>query len=599
MHRLAVWLIAISLLCCTAPPRVSAQMPAGGSFRTIASSEYSFQVPADWQELSVADTPSTMDVMVVSPGGLETVFAGAVAGLGSGAPEPSGLAEAFFTGVNRGSLSSGGSAATVLQGPDSIQVINAEAAVALTEVVATKEGIPVVMDLRVATRGASAYSLGVVSPQELYGSDPNLRRILDSFQLVLLPASALSPEEAIISLLPYRLQPQEVPAGYTLNPNTSADSAATLAAESPSAAAAFRSYQNAGFVVVYIQWLVPTAQPTAIPGATAHLYADLFVDSSSARKAAMGDTISEASSADVRWEPTILGVSVGEASGAWHKTETSADQPAQGKYEIRWQRGQVVFTLISPPQPLGQEQQADAEKLALALDAAEQSRPALSLGPPSVTPPATERQRFQAALQLRQNNRFFAPASATPAGYTAELSYFLQPADSVSVGADPMATLHKVDERWKWVVSARQVFRNEQNHDLFLLTQATLSADPQAADADATDFTPATGWTMSRPDPHVRLGDATYAFQASGPGGNGNALEGIYLYWTHGAVALSVRMLGPAGSTSMDQVVELAKKVEARFQPAAPPPMNALASAGRELADVERSATLHHLSLMP
>ncbi len=64
----------------------------------------------------------------------------------------------------------------------------------------------------------------------------------------------------------------------------------------------------------------------------------------------------------------------------------------------------------------------------------------------------------------------------------------------------------------------------------------------------------------------MQLGDATFAFRSTFPDDSGAPFEGTYLYWQHRALVLSVRMIGPAGSTSMDQVVALAKQLEAQFQ---------------------------------
>jgi hypothetical protein len=222
---------------------------------------------------------------------------------------------------------------------------------------------------------------------------------------------------------------------------------------------------------------------------------------------------------------------------------------------------------VTPGQPLGQERQADAESTAAAIDAVEAARPPFAPGSATVTPPATEDQRLQAALQLES---FFGSSTAaipTPRGYSVSGRYLTYPAGFVADATDPAAALHKTDEQWRSLVSARLEFTAQANDHMYLIAYASVHADAASAKAAATgSFAQQPGWTSTPATPPFAIGDSTYAFRGGGTGDDGNPAEDVYLYWTHGPLVLGVRMLGPVGTTSMDQVVALAQQLEARFQ---------------------------------
>jgi hypothetical protein len=564
MSRLLVWVFALSLFGSVAASRASAQSTGGDDLRTITSQQgYQFQVPADWRTVPSGATARALDIEVVSPDGSEAALVAVSTVPAALAGDPSRLAQQAAAGFSEGLQQAGGTAASFVDGPNPVQIVNADTAVAWTASSTDVEGNSGVTGVRLALQGTTEFLFAVVGTEDFYSSDPTFGAILDSFQLIGAPRFALSPEEAVIALLPYKLSPQDAPAGYSVGPVSEVITPATFAAQLPFSADAFRAYENAGQVVGFRQPLTPN-RPSATTMARGFLTVDLFTNVESARRFATGDALLPVNNASYRYDPVDLNNSLGDASAAWHVTWTPPDQPAQGSYDIHWQRGQVTFTIQTDPQALGQEQQTGAESLASALDTLEQSRPPLDLGPARVTPPATEAQRLRAALQLKS---FFAPASAAPDGFLLTGSNIAGPADSVVAAPDPTAALRNTDERWKWVVSARQLFTNQQNSSARIVTQATLCADPQSARADAADLSNATpGWTVSPLEPQLRLGDATFAFHASGTSGDGSPYEGTYLYWTHGALILSVRVLGPEGTTSMDQAGDIAQQVERRFQ---------------------------------
>lgn len=507
--------------------------------------------------------------MYLSPDGDETVFAWALPAAELSATAAAmpvdlpRLAQEFVSQWNAGLVLSRGGPANIFQGPDPVQIPNADAGVALTAVVADPLGDPFVAGFRIAIQGGAVYIFVLLAPEDFYTSDPNFGRILDSFQLIRPPAFALSPEEAVIALLPYELSAQDAPPGYiaprVLPEGTAVDTAITLAGRSLSPAVTFKFYQDAGFVVGLHQPLLPTATPTS----PARFSVSLLTDAPAARKYATSVPVNLPPSGErLSLEPVDLGLTIGDTRAAAHLTRTPPDQPAQGFYIVRWQRGRVVFELTTAAQPSGQERQEDAESLASTLDSIEAARPPLSLGSPTVMPPATEDQRLQMVLRLAPF-----PAGAAPDGYRLADFYFNHPAERVGNGADPVAELHKVDEQWREEVGGGQIFTNEQDSRAGLFAGATAYADPYGAMSAFADYEPVPTFTSSNSvDPPVRLGDATRAYRAAGTLEDGSAVEGIFLIWTHGTLVLIIEMFGPAGSGSMDRVVALAQQVEARFQ---------------------------------
>ena len=581
MHRSLLFLLVLPLLGSAATGPVAAQAPSSGDWRTVSSAHgYAFQVPADWQTLPSGTTPS--DTAVQSASGRELAYVMVAPVPSIHGADSAWLAQQFVSATSPATYQR--SEVNAVRGPDPVQIANAQAGVAITLSTSDAQGNPFLLGGRAAVRGAAAYALFLGAPEDLYSSDPNVSRILDSFQLVLPPIIDLSPEEAVIAILPYKLGVQDAP-GYSAG-GISASGPATLAArnfvtttgltalgdQSSSPVLQLREFQSAGLVVRYSQPLTPAPQPSAAPAARGTFLVSLFGDTGSAQDYATGRGFSPTSAGSETYKAVNLGASLGEESTAWHLSSIPLGRPATGSYYIRWRRGQVGFSLATADQPLGQEQQSDAERLAAAIDATEQSRPALMLGAGTVPPPVTEDQRLVAAIQLRP---FFALLGAAPDGYTPAGPSLFDPTAEVAtageVGLTPTAMLHKADEQWKELIAVEQDFTNNQDSNVYLWAGATLCADAQSAAADAADHLTEAGWTASSIAAPVQLGDMTSVYRGSGPSSSGSPSERIHLSWTHGALLLSAGMQGPAGTTSLDQVIALAQQVEARF-PANPLP---------------------------
>jgi photosystem II stability/assembly factor-like uncharacterized protein len=169
------------------PASAPERPPAGNELITVMSPQgYALQVPSDWSQ-------DASDGAYQSPDGDEmaSVFAGP--GLGTTPIDLSRFAEEFVNRWNAGLVLSRGGPANIFQGPDAVQIPNADAGVALTEVVADPLGDHFVAGFRIAIRDAEVYIVILLVPEDFYTSDPGFDRILDSFRLTQPPASAPPP----------------------------------------------------------------------------------------------------------------------------------------------------------------------------------------------------------------------------------------------------------------------------------------------------------------------------------------------------------------------------------------------------------------------
>jgi hypothetical protein len=582
MRYLACCALGIALLCCTTVSTSAEPSSTTAGFQTITSpAGYQFQAPADWFQRTFLALPSGVDSAVQSADGKEFVTATVVplptsvqqSELSPAAP---GLIARFTQGLAAG----GNSVVNVSQGPDPIDIDGAAAAESFTTSITDNAGDSDVVAGRLALRGDSLYLFILRLPESFYSSDPGFATILDSFHLTAPtlgadlatppPAFPLSSEEAILALLPYQLGPQDGLSSYLPSSTVTAYGVAVTAlAAGAFPVEDFSMGLKAGLVAGFSQTLEPASQPNTPPSEAARLNVNLFDTADDAQAYATGQSIPPVSSAVFSYQPVSLAAGLGEAGAGWHVTATLPGQPSLAYFRIRWHRGQVLFFLTTQRLPLGEEHQTDAEHLAAAIDAAEQTRLPLSLGSPTVTPPVTEAQRLQAALQLRP---FPLPAGATPAGFEAEPPYYADAATLVAFAPDPKTELGLTDSTWKMIISERQVFTSQQTSGVELLLTATRCTDSQGAAANASFLSSGPGSTSTQVAAPASLGDATYAYQDTAPDQMGNSMESQQVYWTHGAVVLSARLFGPPGTTSMDQVVALARQIDASYLAGLPAP---------------------------
>ncbi|MGI8553725.1 MAG: hypothetical protein ACR2PL_23490 [Dehalococcoidia bacterium] len=386
----------------------------------------------------------------------------------------------------------------------------------------------------------------------LSGADPSLAQTGDF---------PLAPEEAVIAVLPYELTAQELPDGYVLRPGLTLSTPSIIAATAGAAPDLFSQLTDAGYVLRLGQALASASQPSSAPGTS--FFIILLTDTDATRAYATGASLPPLPSTTTQLRQVDLAGAIGDASAAWHGITTLPNQDPQEFYLIRWQRGRLAYSIQTPALPLGQARLSDVQGLAASLDGLEATRPAPSFGPLTVTPPAGEQQRYEAALRLRSLD---AGPEAAPNGYSLRLSDFRHPAGIVAISLDPTGTLHQVDEQWKRLVEARQFFANTQDPRIALSVDAALDVDPDAAIVDINDFVAGANVSVSAIAPPLQLGDATTAHRISTTDANGNPIDGLSLAWLHGPLLIGVTMSGPAGTTSMDTLAAFAEQAEARYQ---------------------------------
>ena len=373
-------------------------------------------------------------------------------------------------------------------------------------------------------------------------------------------APSLSPEEAVISLIPYKVTARDLPSGYQAGP-LGVSTPATLAVLSSDPGAALQTRINSGFIVGISQVLRPSATGTA---PAAQLIVFLMNSAAAAKAYATGQAFPLTSTATSNVEPVDLGPAMyGEAQSAYHITVTPPDQTPLGEYLVRWQRGQLVFTLLIQA-TAGTEKLADLTALAGQIDAHEASLPAPQLGPATVTAPATEQDRLVALALL--NDVFVKPADA-PIGYRLAGAAITPNAAIVATADDPRATLRRVDEQWQRVMEVSEAFATPQGGSGPILEgSAAIDASPSAAQVDLRDVLTGPGVTVTPFDPGISLGDAMNAVRETSTAPDGTVREAIEIGWTHGPVLLGVATAGPQGSTSLDDLLGFAQQWEDVYQ---------------------------------
>lgn len=376
-------------------------------------------------------------------------------------------------------------------------------------------------------------------------------------------AFALSPEEAVLGLLPYQLTGQTLPPGYAIA-SLAADTAVTRAALSSDPASEFAAETRAGYVVGAIQTLRRRGAPGQAAKPDADFRVILFADAASARAYAAGQALPvppEFASAD-RIEPADLGATFGDTSSASHAIINLPTGQSLSRYYVRWQRGQLVFR-VSTTAPAGQERLPDATDLVSLLDARLVTLPAPVFGAPTVQPPATEAQRFRALTSLRT---LAIPSGQLPPGYGAAGSSVGHPADMVITDSDPVTALHNADEQLRRVVSTEQNFTGVRDRAASVMVNAIVDADPPAAHADASVYPLGAGETASPTDAPVQLGDTTVATHITGTNGDGTAYEAEDLAWTHGNIVLDVQLEAEPGAVSQADLLAFAQALDALYQ---------------------------------
>ncbi len=374
---------------------------------------------------------------------------------------------------------------------------------------------------------------------------------------------SLSPEEAVIQLIPYRLTQADLPQGYLLNQQVSVDTPSTFAvgADDPTADLALET--AAHFLVQAEQQADATTEESG--QLSVGMGARLFADAASTSGYVAGEifplTDPKQSGYDTA-QPVDLGTTYGDASRAWHVTYTGTDPgktPGAG-YLVRWRRGPVAFRVVTSAFA-GKERLDDLRTLMTAIDAKYAAVPAPEFGAPTVTPPATEAQRLQAGLKLQALG-----FTASPDGYGFTSIVASHPAQFIYDDVNPVAELRLLDQVWKRLIGYAQTFTNTSDSARMATIIYAQDADAAAAKADVSDFQVGPNESATVIDAGIQLGDLTTAHRVTGVYMDGSAYEFLDLSWVHGPVLLEVQMTGQPGSTSLPVLTALARQLEANYQ---------------------------------
>lgn len=375
-------------------------------------------------------------------------------------------------------------------------------------------------------------------------------------------AAVLSPEAALVGLLPYRLTTDDVPTGYGVGRATVTTPLGDAVQEDDPQTALAQSLRD-GFIVSFEQFAVP---PAFDAGPLLVYSVQLMADAATARRLAtqplpsqerLGTTVDNAD----------LGLRLGEAGVARRLsiTRNSQSTPA-GLYAV-WQRDRLVFTALALQVPSRQASAPPVTDSALSILQAIDAKAARLAPPaiiaPAVPAPAGEEQRLAAYLRLKTLE---ISEDDAPAGYELSDEQVFHPAEFVITQDDPAAALLRIDGQWRRIIEAYQTFeRTDGDTDGALIAAFALDADADAAIVDAQDIALPEGTVLLMIDPPVQLGDFTLAYR-TGSDDSGRISVAASIQWTHGPLLLAATMTGPPGSISLEELTAFAQQIERVYQ---------------------------------
>jgi hypothetical protein len=347
------------------------------------------------------------------------------------------------------------------------------------------------------------------------------------------------------------MQQSELPAGYKpQRPSARVPSIDATDAADPQAQLA--SLSRDGFVVGFTQTL-STADAAPLPQALLVVY--LMSGPDAARTYTTDPARQPAATASSRVDHVIPAIAAGDVSITWRLAQTLAEGDSRAGYEVRWQRNQLVFVLVTFA-PYGHENIDDARALVQAVDHKAASAGVPLLGAPTVTPPADESTRLAVALRLRD---LLLHVSQAPAGYQLRLADYLHPADDILGNSTPRRTLATLDQRERRIAGVAEIFSSG--------TQTVgLSVNRDADAASARLDLASSGPSANVVQPPAALGDQASAFAYRRTQPDGTQVDDLDVYWLHGALIFNAEIVGPAGQLDSDALTVSMKAMESRYQ---------------------------------
>jgi len=186
--RLGSLLFGLMLCCAATTVGVAAQTTSAQSMQTVTGSGgYQYQVPGDWQRLPdylqqrIGDQTLNIDGTVTSSDGNQHAHVEAANGFGISASNLSDFISSFFS--SPGGPGSSGPAASIIDGPNPVQIAGADAAVEAAASYTDPQGNSRVIAARLALVGQTTYLLALDVTQDFFQSNPSFSKIMDSFTL--------------------------------------------------------------------------------------------------------------------------------------------------------------------------------------------------------------------------------------------------------------------------------------------------------------------------------------------------------------------------------------------------------------------------------
>lgn len=376
------------------------------------------------------------------------------------------------------------------------------------------------------------------------------------------PPHIVSPEEATLRLLPFRLSSRALPANMTLS-QSNVYTPAAMAFESAPAEHARHTVRHLLNQHILLTSLEIVAIDRAGRGVIAEHRLLVLRSINGAQRYVDGKVYRKDRSRYVvardRRPPAL-----GDACSLW-RADAIAGRPCPHSscLEIRWRRGVLAFQIHI--------EERDAEKEAIAVDLASwidqhaATRPERTLAEPTVIAAANERQRLDALLHLAT----IVPRDAEfPAGVRSIAGPAVGTvASDVAEASDPIEMLRLCDGPWQRVISLSRFAGSGDSATPFRFTFYTLETGSDVAAArNLADDSYGYPCRVEEQTEPPNLGDESRSIRVLRGDGAVDDREQLQIAWRHGRIVLAASMWGPEGTTEMQPTRHMALALEAAYQ---------------------------------
>lgn len=377
------------------------------------------------------------------------------------------------------------------------------------------------------------------------------------------PAVAASPEELLLSILPFRLQPADTPGGFQLvdqQAMTPARRAFDQGNDDAASRDALQQIQQDGFLSGFQQVFGPNENtPVRILAFQVSLYG-----TASQASAGLKDELAVPDARGVQSDHPLLPTQLGDESGAVHVELTRPNSDNRFLEVVVWRRGRLLLEtellVLDGTETLDQmlpfAQAADRHAAGIAVAAPVAAATLAAFGD----------EQFRVDAMYALGDRL--PGTAeSPFGFRPGNSSIVTNSDLLLGATDAKALYTRIATAWKRVVEIDETYDTPQGEGGDVLhVRYALDADPQSAAANMLDpLRLAAGPldTYSLPQP---LGDDGRLYHETYTSPTGVPFESWRAAWTHGRVLLTVYSTGPAGDFTAQSLAAFAASVDATYR---------------------------------